>query len=65
MDNYVPLTTGVLDMSKKPAVKPTNTKFMKDDKSFNDACKMAGITPTKRQASKYRRGLGLAYQAAS
>ena len=52
-------------MSKKPAVKLTNAKFAQTAKGFNDACNMAGIKPTKRQASKYRRGLGLAYQAYS
>ena len=47
-------------MSKKPAVKLTNALFAKNDQAFKNACKVAGIEPTKRQASKYRRGLGLA-----
>lgn len=41
----------------------TNRKFASDDKRFGVACRLAGTEVTKRQASKFRRGLGLAYAA--
>lgn len=31
------------------------------DKHFRKACEIAGIEPTRRQASKFRRGFGLAH----
>jgi len=37
----------------------TNTKFT-EDVLFQEACLLADIPATTRQASKYRRGLGLA-----
>lgn len=40
----------------------TNKEFSEQDKVFNKACNIAGINPTKRQASKYRNGRGLAYR---
>lgn len=41
----------------------TNREYAEKDKAFKEACKRAGINPTTRQASKYRRGKGLAYIA--
>jgi len=41
-------------------MRPTNTMFAKDDKIFREACKIAVIEPTPRQASKWRNGKGLA-----
>jgi hypothetical protein len=38
----------------------TNREFAKSDENFHKACATAGIAPTLRQASKYRRGLGAA-----
>ena len=50
----------------------TNKQFAEKDKSFKDACanvkwkwdKNIGgsLPPTKRQASKFRRGFGIAYK---
>lgn len=40
----------------------TNKEFSEQDKIFNKACEIAGIKSTKRQASKYRNGKGLAYK---
>jgi len=40
-------------------MKITNAQF-KEDNLFTEACTCADIPPTTRQASKYRRGLGLA-----
>jgi hypothetical protein len=37
----------------------TNSKFTRHT-IFKKACELAGIPATARQASKYRRGLGLA-----
>jgi hypothetical protein len=39
----------------------TNAKFATKDKLFQAACSLAGIDPTPRQASKWRRGTGLAH----
>lgn len=43
-------------------VKLTN-KMYADNEDFKQACAAAGIQPTARQASKFRRGLGLAFKA--
>ena len=40
-----------------------NREFSKNDKEFIERCKKAKVEPTKRQASKFRRGKGLAYRA--
>ena len=37
-----------------------NREFSQKIKTFNEACAKAGIPATKRQASKWRRGIGLA-----
>jgi len=39
----------------------TNAFFAKNSKTFIKACKKADIPPTSRQASKFRRKMGLAY----
>jgi len=41
----------------------TNTDFAKNNGKFKAACQEAGVEPTSRQASKYRRGYGKARQA--
>jgi hypothetical protein len=48
-------------MAKKPVLKLTNRVFAKKNPLFLEACKSAGIEPTMRQASKYRRKQGLAF----
>lgn len=40
----------------------TNVEFAKTNQAFRFACEVAGIEPTERQASKYRRKTGLAYK---
>ena len=40
-----------------------NAEYAKSDVSFNQACEAAGIPATKRQAGKYRREVGAAFQA--
>ena len=42
--------------------KVTNHQFAKENKVFKKACKEVGIPPTRRQASKWRRNMGLAYK---
>lgn len=40
----------------------THADFMKEHKKmFEEACERGGVKPTKRQASKFRRGYGAAY----
>jgi len=39
----------------------TNEAFANNDRVFRKACELAGIQPTKRQASKYKNKKGLAY----
>lgn len=41
----------------------TNKNFAKNNTAFKKACENAGVQPTARQASKYRRGLGSAYRS--
>ena len=38
-----------------------NTKFAKEDSTFQSACDKAGVQPTARQASKWRNKKGAAY----
>lgn len=40
----------------------TNSEFAETDQSFKSACEKAGLPPTKRQASKWRRKFGTAYR---
>lgn len=40
----------------------TNDEYSKTEPSFINACKQAGIPATTRQASKFKRGMGLAYK---
>jgi hypothetical protein len=40
----------------------TNKDFAKTDTKFREACEKAGITPTARQASKWRMKRGKAWQ---
>jgi len=42
--------------------KPTNRNWAKENKPFKKACEIAGIPPTARQASKFKRGIGSAYR---
>ncbi len=41
----------------------TNKEFAVQDVKFQNACKKAGITPTTRQASKFRAGRGKAFNS--
>jgi predicted HicB family RNase H-like nuclease len=40
----------------------TNKQFSTNDEYFKKCCEKAGISPTKRQAGKFRRKTGLAYR---
>ena len=40
----------------------TNKEFAEKNGSFRGACVKAKVLPTKRQASKFRRGLGSAFK---
>ena len=40
----------------------TNATFAERDAQFRAACRAAQIEPTTRQAAKWRRGEGLAFQ---
>lgn len=56
--------TGIIGFFKNlPKGFKSNAAFAEKDSGFRDACEKAGIPPTKRQASKYRRGFGMAYNA--
>lgn len=41
----------------------TNAQFAAENDTFKQACATAGVEPTKRQASKFRRGMGQAWRA--
>ena len=40
----------------------TNTEYSKTDSSFGKACVIANVKATSRQASKFRRGKGIAWK---
>jgi len=42
----------------------TNDVFATQDGAFRDLCDKAGVKPTKRQASKFRNGYGMAARQA-
>lgn len=46
----------------QPEGRITNREFALHNKAFQKACEKASTPPTKRQASKFRRKQGLAYQ---
>jgi hypothetical protein len=39
-----------------------HSEFAEKDVHFRAACQRVGLTPSSRQASKFRRGFGLAYE---
>ena len=41
-------------------MKTTNAQFAKTSLEFRTACAVAKVAPSKRQASKWRRGTGIA-----
>ena len=50
---------------KKIHFQMTNKEFSQSVKSFISACEVAGIRPTARQAAKWRKKKGKAYQHAN
>lgn len=46
----------------QPEGRISNRDFARHNMVFLNACEKASIPPTKRQASKFRRKQGLAYQ---
>ena len=42
-------------------MRPTNLYFANNDQLFKEACELAGIPTTARQASRYRRDKGKAF----
>ena len=42
--------------------KVSNSEFSKTNKKFKEFCKIAGVEPTVRQASKWRNQKGSAYK---
>ena len=47
---------------KAKMTKMTNREFSTTSDQFQEACLEAGVKVTKRQASKFRRGTGLAFK---
>lgn len=43
-------------------VSKTNAEFSQEDGNFKRWCRAAGVEPTKRQASKWRRQMGSAWK---
>ncbi len=44
-------------------MKQTNAEFAKENKLFIASCELAGVEPSKRQAGRFRRGTGAAFEA--
>lgn len=40
----------------------SNREFSLSDRGFRELCKLAGVEPTKRQASKFKNRKGSAYR---
>ena len=59
-EGYIPMTT--INRNEKVTQRVPNRTYAENDKAFIAACKRANVNPTKRQASKYRRKIGLAYR---
>ena len=53
------MSTGEKEKKVKP---PSNAWFSVNDTPFIEACRAAGLPATPRQASRFRRGKGLAFQ---
>jgi predicted HicB family RNase H-like nuclease len=51
-------------MAQEPKDARLNRDVALDDELFREACRQAGIEPTKRQAGKWRRRTGLAFETA-
>jgi hypothetical protein len=51
------------ERNAKADLRQTAAMFASKDRTFRVACKKVGITPSKRQASKFRRGTGVAFKA--
>jgi hypothetical protein len=49
-------------LSNKKHKVTTNKQGSMNDTAFNSICTFHNITPTARQYSKFRRGLGIAYK---
>jgi len=41
----------------------TNAEFAREDENFKKCCELASVEPSRRQASRWRRGTGLALAA--
>lgn len=41
----------------------TNKEYAKKDKMFIECCKLVGVEPTTRQASKFRNGKGIVFMS--
>jgi hypothetical protein len=50
------------ERTKTQKFEQSNRVFAAENKAFRAACSEAGVEPTKRQASKYRNKLGVAYR---
>lgn len=50
------------EVKKEVSTRITNIKFSETDEYFKKACGEAGVTPTKRQASKFRLGKGIVFK---
>jgi hypothetical protein len=49
------------DLHKSMKYDSSNAQYAQTSEMFRAACDEAGVQPTKRQASKFRRGIGAAY----
>ena len=51
-----------MEVQKTNEIRKLNFEFARDNKDLAKACQKVGIEPTRRQASKWRNGKGLAYK---
>jgi hypothetical protein len=60
MGHVSPKKVLVLSDYKYPPTEETDKHFAANNQAFREACAAAGVEPTPRQHSKYRRGRGKA-----
>ena len=60
--DWLRIPTGAPDLDEGKADRAKGNKAILESDEFKNRCDAAGVTPTKRQASKFRRKKGSAFK---
>ena len=66
MSNFIedtlpePISTPIVLLPGTPKYANTNEEFARTDRIFNELCNLVGVTPSRRQASRFRNNTGSA-----